>query len=278
MTVVRRQHPRTRARAAIRRHYAPVLDRASPLFRGLCAPPTCGSVTGAVMAGILMVIGWCWREMAGDGSAANSLWTAGIVRRAAGRDRRALAAGVGRMTPTSGRRRSRPIGPRPHAGARAGGVRVTAVVCSRGPAAPPPPSRMPAALIAGRALRVASRWACGPPFPRPAPAGGRRVVGCGQECGRPPGGRKEGRPRAFLKPVAHRRSGTPTAPSRRAVDDERAVHSYGDEALRRHRGRPPSSPWPAHRSRTGSARLPWRCSRPAGCERGGVHPAREDTR
>jgi hypothetical protein len=36
--------------------------------------------------------------------------------------------------------------------------------------------RMPAALVAGRALRVPAGWAFGPPFPRPAAAGVAAVV------------------------------------------------------------------------------------------------------
>lgn len=42
---------------------------------------------------------------------------------------------------------------------------------------------MPAALVAGRALRVPAGAAFGRPFPRPAAAGPRRVVGGGQESG-----------------------------------------------------------------------------------------------
>ncbi|GAB3326183.1 hypothetical protein GCM10027451_51360 [Geodermatophilus aquaeductus] len=40
----------------------------------------------------------------------------------------------------------------------------------------PARTRMPAALVAGRALRVPTGWASGPPFPRPAPAGVAAVV------------------------------------------------------------------------------------------------------
>src|SRR3712207_3593318 len=40
--------------------------------------------------------------------------------------------------------------------------------------------RVPAALVAGRALRVPAGWAFGPPFPRPAAAG---VAAVGREAG-----------------------------------------------------------------------------------------------
>jgi len=39
---------------------------------------------------------------------------------------------------------------------------------------------------AGRALRVPAGWASGPPFPRRAAAGTKRVTGSAPRCGRPP--------------------------------------------------------------------------------------------
>lgn len=47
----------------------------------------------------------------------------------------------------------------------------------------PTPNSMPAPLVAGRALRVPTGATFGRPFPRPAAAGLRRVMGSGQESG-----------------------------------------------------------------------------------------------
>jgi hypothetical protein len=50
-------------------------------------------------------------------------------------------------------------------------------------AASTPPMSMPAALVAGRALRVPTGSAFGRPFPRPTAVGRRQVVESGRECG-----------------------------------------------------------------------------------------------
>ena len=109
---------------------------------------------------------------------------------------------------------------------------------SRGPAASHPPSRMPAALVARRAL--SRRCAMGLRPTLPPTCASRREAGCEMRPGvrdaiRSPGGRSAA---GSTHAVAPRWDGMPAAPSKKAVDDERAVHNYRDEARGRHRGRP----------------------------------------
>ena len=95
----------------------------------------------------------------------------GTARRAAERSRRRLRHMGRRREPTVVRSSvKRPVD-------RGMGRDIRA----QGP--PPTPISMPAAWVAGRALRVPTGAASGRPFPRPAAAGPRRVVGSGQECG-----------------------------------------------------------------------------------------------
>ena len=124
-----------------------------------------------------------------------------------------------------------------HADARAGGVSVAAVVGGRGRAAPPPRAGCRLPWSPEGRWRVAARWACGPPFPRPAPAGGRRVVGSGQECGRPPEACEEGPAAGPCSSRSHTAgAGCRPPSSRRAVDDERVVHSCAAELMLTARG------------------------------------------
>ena len=176
--------------------------------------------------------------MAGDGSAVEPVRNRGYCT-PYGRPRSAGAGGGRRRDDAHQRALPLPalLAPDVYADARAGGVSVAAVVGGRGRAAPPPRAGCRLPWSPEGRWRVAARWACGPPFPRPAPAGGRRVVGSGQECGRPPEACEEGPAAGPCSSRSHTAGAGRRPPSsRRAVDDERAVHSCAAELMITARG------------------------------------------
>lgn len=133
--------------------------------------------------------------------------------------------------------------------------------CSRGSTASHPRAGCRPSWSPEGRCRVASRWACGPPFPRPAPAGRRRVVGCGQECVRPPGvshGRSGRVPSSSRAP----RSGTPacqagpwtrnepsTAMGRKRSGDTEAAQASGLDRRQSGSRLPPHTVRMRHRQR-----------------------------
>ena len=151
-----------------------------------------------------------------------------------------------RAAEASARRPAATVAALPTGRSAGGPVRMTRPAGSRvavdGPF--PPPSGMPAVLVAGRAL-ASLRDGPRPPLPACAGRRGGGLWDTARSVGRHRGPREGSAPGRRAGQDTPR-SWTPAAPSRRAVDDERAVGHFGDEALRRHRDRPLSLPGHVH--------------------------------